>query len=236
VSKAYYDTLAEDLKMTGYNFYIKKVLLGQIGAPVWIEDSFNSQISDGWDDCAVGYATGAWLFDRLEPACNIGKADATHLKRGGGFRWRTSTIPHGATILTAHMHLTNMGAYNSPNCYARIVGNLEANPDVWSTIANFQARRGTDADGADNTKRTILDVPWHLPTTMTLGVEYELPDITAVIQEIVDQAGYVSGNAIAVFVDDCKNESSNDNYHLFYAYHGGATKSARLHVTYKYLP
>jgi len=233
-SKAYYNGLAADLKMTGYNFYIKKVLLGEIGAAVWVTDSFASQIYHTWDDAGVGYATGAWWFDRLEATTEIGKTDATHLKRGEGVRFRNVTIPHGATILTAHMHLTDLGIYNSPNCYARVVGNLEANPAVWSTLVDYQARRGTDADGGDNTKRTILDVPWHLPTSMTPDTEYELPDMTAVMQEIVDQAGFASGNAVAFFVDDHKNESSNDNYHSFYAYSMSPAKSARLHVTYKY--
>jgi hypothetical protein len=234
-SKAYYNGLAEELAMTGYNFYLKKVLLGQIGAPVWIEDSFISQISNGWDDCPFWYISGTWGCDRLELATRMGHKDATHLKHGGAYRWRSSTIPHGATILTAHMHLTNMGACNSPNCYTRIVGNLEANPAVWSTIADLQARRGTDASGGDNTKRTIADVQWHLPATMVIDTEYETQDFTAVLQEIVNQAAYAVGNAIAVFVDDTKDESSSDNYHDFYEYNLVPAKSARLHVTYKYL-
>jgi len=235
VSKAYYNTLAADLKMTGYNLYIKKVLLGQVGAVVWVNDSVAITLSGYNDDTAVGYSGGSWFIDNLSPYGWLGNTSIGVNKSGQGLRFLAVTIPVGAIILTAHLHLTCALSDTAANCYGRIVGNLQTNPAGWTTLADFQARRGTDAGGGDNTKRTVLDVPWHVPTAMTLDVEYETPDITPIIQELVSQAGYTSGNPMVLWVDDYKGESTQEDSYFFWQKNAGVGKTARLHVTYKYI-
>ena len=233
-SKAYYNTLAEGLAMTGYNLYIKKVLLGQILGPGWINDSFIGQVGYSVDDTRVWLATstGVWTM-HMTASISIGWPNDISEKQGCGVRFRDVGIPAKATILTAHVHMT--GSSTATNTVkGKIVGNIDSDPAVFSNIADYQARRGTSCGGADNTRRTVKAVNWDLPATINQNVEYETPDIKEVIQELVDGAGYVSGRAMVLFIDDHDSQTEMWHYHSFYAWDGGAAKAARLHVTYKY--
>jgi hypothetical protein len=80
----------------------------------------------------------------------------------------------------------------------------------------------------------VEQVDWTLPLHVDTDVEYESPDIKKVIQELVDGAGYVSGRAIVLFVDDHDSQTEMWHYHGFYPFDAGAAKAARLHVRYKY--
>lgn len=233
-SKAYYNTLAEGLAMTGYNLYIKKVLLGQILGPGWINDSLAGQVGYSVDDVRIWKktSTGVWNL-HMTAGISIGWTDDMNEKIGGGVRFRNVGIPAKATILTAHVHLT--GSSTATNvAKGRIIGNTDSDPAVFSDIADYQARRGTSCGGADNTRRTVKQVDWTLPFSVEKDVEYESPDIKEVIQELVDGAGYVSGRAMVLFIDDHDSQTEMWHYHSFYAWDGGAAKAARLHVTYKY--
>ena len=233
-SKAYYNTLAEGLAMTGYNLYIKKVLLGQILGPGWINDSFIGQVGYSVDDVRVWEATSTHVWNlHMTAGFSIGWPNDISEKLGCGVRFRNVGIPAKATILTAHVHLT--GSSDATNeAEGRIIGNTDSDPAVFSNIADYQARRGTSCGGADNTRRTVKQVDWTLPFNVQKDVEYESPDIKEVIQELVDGAGYVSGRAMVLFIDDHDSQTEMWHYHSFYAWDGGAAKAARLHVTYKY--
>jgi len=222
--------------MTGYNFYLKKVLLGQIGGIVWITDSFSRQVAASADDIGVYKGTSAWGIQLTRTGEPMGRNSATLKRWGAGMRWLNVTIPKGATILTAHVHLIAFDTTTLVGINARIVGDLEANAAAFSTLADYQARRGTSCDGADNTKRTVEQVDYAPETNWTQNVEYTTPDITLVIQEIVNQASWVSGNALALFIDDHDDRTLSDNLERdSFSFNGSAAKAPTLHTTYKYI-
>ena len=234
-SKAYYNGLAEELAMTGYNFYMKKVLLGQIGGIVWINDSFAGQVGASADDCYVRTNGTAWALNLTSALGQVGSMDDLNMKQGGGLRFLNVTIPKGATILTAHLHVTPNADRSETDVYSKIIGDKEANAATFSLIADYQSRRGTACGGANNDLRTVDEVAWHWPASVTTDVEIESPDITTVIQELVNQAAWASGNAMALFLDDHDGVTALWSGYTYRSYNGSAAKAARLDVTYKYL-
>jgi len=233
-SKAYYNGLAEGLSMTGYNFYLKKVLLGQIGGVVWVNDSFSGIVAASADDAAAYWSIGssAWALS-LTSGDTVGWPGDVSKQWGFGNRVLNVGIPAKATILTAHVHLTP-GGDGTATVKGKIVGNIDSDPAVFSTIADYKARRGTSCGGADNSRRTVKEVDWDFPASEVLNAEIESPDISEIIQELVDGAGYVAGRAMVLFVDDHDLQTAINNSYGHFSYNQSTTKCAKLHVTYKY--
>ena len=235
VSKAALNAEADLLHMTGYNLYIKRVLLGEISLPGWVEDSYEGQVAAALDDIDVWcqMSTGLWQINLAGPVV-VGWVNDLDKWEGNGLRFLNVNIPKGATILTAHVHLTHYGD-QSMTVKGKIIGNTDSNPEAFSAIADYQARRGTSCGGADNTRRTVAEVNWNFPASIGTDVEIESPGISDVIQELVDGAGYVSGRPMVLFVDDHDGQTAQWNAYGFWSYDDGPAKAAKLHITYKYL-
>lgn len=110
-----------------------------------------------------------------------------------GIRFRNVTVPQGATIISAYLRLrANLDA-DLDDANVIIYGELNATPAAFSTWADFDGR----------TKTNVLNaVQWTAIEHMTQGDYYNSPDISAVIQEIVDLGGWASGNNLAILIYD----------------------------------
>jgi type IV pilus assembly protein PilY1 len=111
--------------------------------------------------------------------------------------------------------------------------------DEDSTTVNVRIY-GHDEDDADapTSSSQVIDatltteyVDWSNIAAWTDGSQYDSPDITDIIQEIVDRVGWSSGNALVLQFRD--NSSSSGAYRSLsmYDYDSGSEK-AELHITY----
>ena len=105
-------------------------------------------------------------------------------------RFLSVAIPQGATIDSAYLHLRAEGTNGSATFYTKIKGEDVDDSAALSTQAN--------ADGRD---RTSASVDWDLAAWNT-ATWYTSPDIKSIIQEIVDRAGWSSGNDLTLFWGD----------------------------------
>lgn len=137
----------------------------------------------------------------------IGYYNYNYTRMGAGGRWANVTVPHDAVINNAHVTMKALDSRSINDCYAYIVGDDEDNAADWSTLANYQSRRGVDVGGANDNLRTTAEVTWTLSAWVG-GTTYDTPDIKTVIQEIVNRGGWVSGNYMALFIDDHDNRST----------------------------
>lgn len=192
-------------------------------------DTLNLQVAASADNCIV-YNNGS-VWDIVE-GVEAGNYSAGVFKAGSGLRFNNVTIPQGATIVTAYLTITGGVALSGTTCNAKIIGDLETDAATFSTLADYQARRGTDVGGADNTKRTTAEVDWDNLSAWVVGTEYQSPEIKTIIQEIVDQGGWVSGNDLALFWDDHDNRSSSGAARIGSHYAADPTKAVKLHIEY----
>lgn len=134
-------------------------------------------------------------------------------------RFASVAIPKNAIITRAYIELYAEGAGATTVCNANIDGEDADNALIFSDIVDYAART-----------RTTAAVPWAAIGAWVDGVQYNTPDIKTVIQEIVNRAGWVSGNHLVIFIDD--NVSDNDA-HRHYTSVTGTHTPAKLVVEYR---
>ncbi|HET9493462.1 MAG TPA: hypothetical protein VFR15_04450 [Chloroflexia bacterium] len=134
-----------------------------------------------------------------------------------GMRFNGLTIPRGAQILYAYVQFQAD----------------EATTDAASLIIQGEAgdNAATFAATSRNVSlrpRTAASVPWTpagWPAAGDAGPNQQTPDLTAVIQEVVNRTGWAAGNSLAVIVTGTGRRTAE-------AYEGIAAAAPLLHVEY----
>ncbi|PKN37545.1 MAG: hypothetical protein CVU62_07370, partial [Deltaproteobacteria bacterium HGW-Deltaproteobacteria-2] len=188
------------------------------------------QVAASSDDIQVNWSDSVWVRNLTGDKLLAGYTSTSLFKRGGGLRFQNVTIPQGATISAAYFQLTCRTASSSTGVKTRIIGNLTPNAATFSTIEDYQSRRGTDASGANNNNRTIAQVSWDDIGSWTLDQQYNSPEIKTIIQEIVNQVNWAAGNSLALFWDD--HEGRGTGARDAYSYDTSTVKAAKLHIEY----
>ncbi len=179
------------------------------------------QVSASTDDCIRYYindifsATGANFF--------AGYESSAAQDGGSAARFLSVTIPAGVTILTAKLVLTCRIAGSNTTVNTRIRAEKAADPATFSDSTDFDARTWTTEY-----------INWDGIGDWTQDVEYDSADFTAVLQEVIDQGGWASGNAVVILWDDYEERSTQANSTTRYAhsYNSDAAKAPKLVVTY----
>ena len=163
---------------------------GVAGAPVAYQPAVSAD--DGW-------------WDSLNPATFSSGADRINLQDsgglGGGFlnrgfvRFPAVNVAQAATISVATLDATQ-GANFTASIFIDVFGD-DSDDAVAPTT-------GAGANGKTRTTAVLANV-----ATSTwpgsAGVEFEVGDVTSIIQEIVDRPGWSSGNAMQIFFDTIDN-------------------------------
>lgn len=139
----------------------------------------------------------------------------------GYFRFLNVTIPKNSTITAADM---TAGRRDTQTGQADII---------------FYANKVADAanptsDSDYNAKAVTTASVTHSNQTGNTGT-YTSPSLVSVIQEIVDQATWASGNALMILVKDNGSNAAHggsENRITFKSRDGGVTPYATLNVTY----
>lgn len=137
-------------------------------------------------DDGYGYAAN---FDSTTADTYAGKISADSIDTY--LRFLNVGIPQGAVVYSA---VLKVRASASGGTVTDIHAQVRADDSDNATAP-------TTAASLDGKPRTTAKVDWD-PTVWTVGTEYSPPDLAAVVQEVVDRAGWVSGNALQLFVED----------------------------------
>ena len=143
-----------------------------------------------------------------ELACRLGELDGlldqavdfsklTHFGESGGqdigMRFRDLAITAGSTISVATIQF-EVDETDSEPTSVRIFGELTPDPAAFSS---------TPGDITSRPLTTVSVVwsnllPW--PTADDAGPDQRTPDLTAIVQEIIDQPGWRPGNALVIII------------------------------------
>ena len=139
-----------------------------------------------------------------------------------GLRFTGITIPQGATITGAYLTFRALIAdapmTNSDTTNLTVKGQKISNaPTFTSTINNISSRALTTASTS-----------W-VPSSWTTGVNYNSPSIVSVIQEIVNQGTWESGNAMAIIISGTGHRASP-------SFEADAINAPKLVITYTTSP
>jgi hypothetical protein len=147
----------------------------------------NAQVSAAADDmraaCAVA---GTWNF--MDAGLRVGDSGASAFDWVGIMRM-TLAVPKDATINSATMTVVSDGSF-SVALTAKIYALAADNPAMPASAAAFTSAT-----------KTTASVPWVLGS-WSPGGSVVSADCSTVVQEIVNRAGWVSGNNIVMVIGD----------------------------------
>ncbi|MDD4102815.1 MAG: hypothetical protein PHU80_09345, partial [Kiritimatiellae bacterium] len=138
----------------------------------------------------------------------------------GVFRFANVSIPQGTVISSAYLRVQAYIAGTGPT-YLDIRGENYDTSDPLDEGEWLYARTLTSAS-----------VAWSITSAWTEDQYYNTPEIKTLVQEIVNRAGWVSGNALAVHL---RNTAQSTGYQTVMSKEGAAAWSgtaAQLIVTY----
>jgi hypothetical protein len=136
-----------------------------------------------------------------------------------GLRFTGIDVPQGAQIAKATLKI----CAHSSGLSAQV--NVAIHAEDADNVGPFDSSHRPNNVATTDASRT-----WDWNTTWSSDTWYESPDISAVIQEVVDRAGWSSGNAIAI---NCAAENSPSSDRKFWSYDGNPARAAQLEITYQ---
>jgi len=172
------------------------------------------QVSASTDDCDVITETESINLTGVDIWNGYDSTLRYHFALG--LRFTGVHIPRGAKINRAYLTLVASDTLTG-TCIATIQGEASDNPSTFSTYSDYA-----------NRPRTNAYVQWSMPNT-TEGTAYNSPDISNIIQEIVNRAGWQPGNALVIFI------SGGASVRTWYSYDYSAQKAAKLTVDFTVL-
>jgi hypothetical protein len=133
--------------------------------------------------------------------------------------WRIPavSIPNGATIDSVYLRLTAHSSISGVTCNLNCYFNDADNAVAPTNTPGFNALSLTSA------------VAWNGLPAWSVGVQYNTSELKTILQNIVDRAGWSSGNAVMVVIKD--NASSGSAVRVADSYDKGSGY-AELHVTW----
>jgi len=185
--------------------------------------TLDRQVGASADDIRVHWTGSAWGADYTVVQVYVGYYSDAWCKFGSGMRFTSITIPKGSTITAAYFTIRCDSARSGTTVNTKIHGEDADNPGQFSDYSDYSGRA-----------RTTAVVNWDDIPAWTLDTDYNSPEIKTIIQEIIDRAGWSSGNALVIFWDDHDDRSTHGSgcSRRGYAYDGSATYAPKLHIEY----
>jgi hypothetical protein len=118
--------------------------------------------------------------------------------RVSGFRF-TPGVPQGARVLRAYIQFTSSATTGGGGVAACAV-------TIWCQSADNAAAFTTASKNVSNRPTTSQSVSWNLPSSVgadawligNRGLNQRTPDLRHLVQEVLDRAGWASGNGLVI--------------------------------------
>jgi len=134
-----------------------------------------------------------------------------------GLRFNGLEIPQGATISNAYIEFE---ADNTDSVATSVT--------ITGEMADNAAAFSTDDYNLTNRAQTTANVTWNniQPWNVT-SQKHQTPDLTAIVQEVVNRSGWAAGNSMVFIID-------GDGTRRAEAYDGESANAPLLHVEFNY--
>lgn len=176
-----------------------------------------SRIASGGDDVEENNDDGSMYINStdLELGSDPGNNGSTQTV---GLRFQYLYVPQGSTIDAAYLEFT-VDEVRTGTTDVLIHGQLAEDAPPFSTA---------DFDVTDR-PRTTASIPWSIPAWNTVGAKQQSPDLAAVLQEVIDQAGWTENNSVVFIIEGAGRRAAD-------SYEGSPVNAPLLHVEYSSPP
>lgn len=181
------------------------------------------QIGASSDDCQRVYVPD--VFNLTERGEVAGAYDTTRYKYGTGLRFTNIVIPKGSTVRSAYLKFCAHDTLSGTVVNTRISAWATDNATTFTDKTDFDNRYGN---------RTAARVNWDNIGSWQVSSWYMSPDISVVVQELVNRPNWASGNAVVLFFEDFDGRSTlgEGAYREFSSYNVYPEISAKLYVNW----
>lgn len=131
-----------------------------------------------------------------------------------GMRFMSINIPAGATIASAYIQFTADESDSGPTDL--IFYGEDVDDASWFKTTSYDI---------SNRPQTSASVNWGSVPAWTTNNTYNTPDLSTIVQEIVDRAGWADGNDLAFIVEGSGERTAE-------SYDGSSSKAPRLVISY----
>jgi PKD repeat protein len=171
-----------------------------------------NRIVSGVDDVEEKLGNGVMSFNSSD--IELGEDPSLNGAQTVGLRFQYLYIPQGASIDAAHLEFTVDETHSvATNVVIRAEAADNA-PEFSTTNFNLTGRALTAAS-----------TPWNIPAWSTAGAKQQSPDISAVLQEVIDRDGWSANNSIVFVISGAGQRTAE-------AYDGVPGSATLLHVEY----
>lgn len=175
-------------------------------------------MADATFQTAASTADGGWSTDTVSYS-----ATGTGITIGdsSGRDWNlwalfTVTIPQGASIVTAKISLRESSGQSGTVSFKIYANDVDS--------ASYPA----NAAAANALALTSEVVDWDVTATWSNTYWYDSPEIKNIVQQIIDRAGWSSGNALMILVKE--DGSTTNKYRLPSSYNSASDRGPKLYV------
>ncbi len=193
-------------------------------------DGTGAQLIIEYDsDTATGCVAGSLTYQIQSQSENAEEATNGYQSTGSeltfkpssnsyiGLRFNEVAIPQGATITNAYLNFTAYRNRSTSGSGFTISAANESNPDNFSSYSRYLLR--------DKSKTT--GVSWSNIPSWSKNSTYQSPDISSVVQQVVDRGDWSSGNNMMIIIS---NMTGNRGA---YTYSGKPSGAAQLVIEFQ---
>jgi hypothetical protein len=173
--------------------------------------TINVRVSTGSDDAEEVLSSG---LVNISDSDDLDMVDGQTPVRTIGIRFQNITIPQGATITNAYLEFTASEA-KSGTTSLTFEGQASDNAPTFTTATNDITSR----------PKSSASVTWSSVPSWSINLAYQTPNLSAVIQEIVNRSGWASGNSLVIIVSGSGDRDAK-------TYENSSAQAALLHVDY----
>jgi hypothetical protein len=180
-------------------------------------DTISIRVGTSSDDAEELVATGEVTLDNVDLEMVLDRADEQVV----GLRFADVGIPQGATITDAYVQFTVDETDGQPVTIVIQAEAIDNSSTFTSTTNNISSR-----------PRTATKLSWSPEQWSAVGeagADQQTPNLAAVIQEVTDRPGWVSGNALSILL----SASSGASRRTAIAYDQSPTSAPLLVVEYE---
>lgn len=187
--------------------------------PLVIDTTLDLQVGASADDCYRRLVNSSFNLTDFNGLRAGDYADGNQ-DYSGGARFLNITVPQATIIDLAYVSYRAAMLFGTiPTTY--IEGEAADNPSTFSTAVNYDGRT-----------RTTTVVTW-TPAAWVTDTWYNSSEIKTVIQEIVNRAGFASGNALVLFWRDAPGYGGVQSQVQARAWdYTGNVSGPKLHIEY----
>src|SRR5690606_2344419 len=180
------------------------------GGTFTLDVAVRASSDDAEEDTAAGGA-----MDLTSPDLELVQEGPKH--QVVGVRFTDVQLPDGAVILSAHVQFTADETDGSAS-------SLTIRGEASDSAGAFTAQVG-DVSSRPVTSASVgwSAPPW--PVVGEAGAAQRTPDLAAIVQEVIDRPGWVTGNPLAIIVTGSGRRTAE-------AFDGVPSLAPRLHVEY----